>query len=64
MDSQGGQLDDEDEDEDTGRPAAAVTVSDNDPYSNLDSAFGTYMVDQPRPVGQPGRGQTVDDLLI
>ncbi|TRM58635.1 adaptin N terminal region-domain-containing protein [Schizophyllum amplum] len=39
-------------------PAAAVTV--DDPYSNLDSAFGGYMADQPK----PGRGQAVDDLLI
>ncbi|KAF8654093.1 hypothetical protein AX16_003626 [Volvariella volvacea WC 439] len=38
-----------------------------DPYSNLDSAFGTYLADEPRPIGpgaQNGRHGVDDDLLF
>ena len=34
----------------------------NDPYAMLDSAFGNYIADQPRPVG--GRPGEFDDLLL
>jgi AP-2 complex subunit beta-1 len=34
----------------------------NDPYAMLDSAFGGYVADQPRPVG--GRPGEFDDLLL
>ncbi|CAG7846717.1 AP-1 complex subunit beta-1 AltName: Full=Adaptor protein complex AP-1 subunit beta-1; AltName: Full=Adaptor-related protein complex 1 subunit beta-1; AltName: Full=Beta-1-adaptin; AltName: Full=Beta-adaptin 1; AltName: Full=Clathrin assembly protein complex 1 beta large chain; AltName: Full=Golgi adaptor HA1/AP1 adaptin beta subunit [Serendipita indica DSM 11827] len=34
----------------------------DDPYANLDSVFGNYVADQPRPVG--GRPGEFDDLLL
>ncbi|KAF5365668.1 hypothetical protein D9758_003315 [Tetrapyrgos nigripes] len=33
----------------------------NDPYSNLDGAFGTYMVDEPRPMTSSHQGRHGDD---
>lgn len=35
----------------------------NDPYANLDAAFGGYIADQPRPM-QGGRQSEFDDLLM
>lgn len=59
--SQDGIIDDDDDDEPKG------TSNPNDPYSNLDGAFSTYLSDQPRPMGagnQPGGRGEVDDLLF
>ncbi len=38
----------------------------NDPYANLDGAFGNYLVDEPRPMtATAGRGRNdLDDLLF
>lgn len=33
-----------------------------DPYSNLDGAFGSYLADEPQPIA--GRHNDVDDLLF
>ncbi|GLB34995.1 putative adaptins are components of the adaptor complexes which link clathrin to receptors in coated vesicles [Lyophyllum shimeji] len=50
------------DDEDDGPPAAA------DPYSNLDSAFGNYLQDEPRPMAAGGQSANrhgdLDDLLF
>ncbi|KAK7014902.1 AP complex subunit beta [Favolaschia claudopus] len=49
---------DDDDDEPKGRP-------NNDPYSNLDGAFGNYTTDEPRPMGAGGRqGDDLEDLLF
>lgn len=50
----------DDDDEPTG-------ASGNDPYSNLDGAFGGYMADEPRPMGAAntrGGRHGDDDLLF
>jgi len=44
-------------DEPTGR-------KDDDPYSNLGGAFGTYMADEPQPMGAGGRQGDDEDLLF
>ncbi|KAJ7452470.1 adaptin N terminal region-domain-containing protein [Mycena galericulata] len=36
----------------------------NDPYSNLDGAFGNYLADEPRPMNAGGRQGDDDDLLF
>ena len=38
----------------------------NDPYANLDGAFGNYLADQPRPIGATDRRarNDLDDLLF
>ena len=43
----------------------AVPSMANDPYSNIDSAFGNYMADEPQPMaaGKGSRGD-LDDLLF
>jgi len=38
--------------------------SDDDPYSNLDGAFGNYLADQPRPMNAGGRQGDDEDLLF
>jgi len=40
--------------------------SNDDPYSNLDGAFGNYLADEPRPMNAGGRGgrQGDDDDLL
>jgi AP-2 complex subunit beta-1 len=44
-------------------PAVAARTTDpNDPYSNLDSAFGGYLQDEPRPLATTNQHQ--DDLLF
>ncbi|KAJ7156019.1 adaptin N terminal region-domain-containing protein [Mycena crocata] len=46
------------DDEPRGRP------TNDDPYSNLDSAFGGYQADEPRPMNAGGRQGDDDDLLF
>jgi hypothetical protein len=41
----------------------AVTHETNDPYSNMDGAFGSYLADEPQPMGKSQRGD-LDDLLF
>ena len=43
----------------------AVPSMAHDPYSNIDSAFGNYMADEPQPMaaGKGSRGD-LDDLLF
>jgi len=41
----------------------AVTPDANDPYSNMDGAFGNYLADEPQPMGKGQRGD-LDDLLF
>lgn len=36
----------------------------NDPYAGLDSAFGGYVADQPRPLQGGSRPGEFDDLLL
>jgi AP-2 complex subunit beta-1 len=48
-------------DDDNVAPNSAATDS-NDPYSNLDGAFGSYLADGPQPQGS-GRSD-LDDLLL
>lgn len=58
-DEAGSEQDDDDDDDNT--PAI------RDPYSNLDSAFGNYVTDQPRPMAANkggGRSHDEDDLLF
>lgn len=38
--------------------------ANNDPYSNLDGAFGNYLADEPRPMNAGGRQGDDDDLLF
>lgn len=52
-----------DEDDDEEPPARLAPNDPSDPYSNLDSAFGNYLVDQPRPMAN-GRNADIDDLLF
>ncbi|KAF9564684.1 Adaptor protein complex beta subunit [Agrocybe pediades] len=41
------------------------THKSNDPYSNLDGAFGNYLADEPRPMGaSSGARREEDDLLF
>jgi hypothetical protein len=40
-----------------------VTHETNDPYSNMDGAFGSYLADEPQPMGKSQRGD-LDDLLF
>jgi AP-2 complex subunit beta-1 len=43
----------------------AVPSMVNDPYSNIDSAFGDYMADEPQPVAtRKGPRGDLDDLLF
>lgn len=42
-------------------PASAAQKRNDDPYSNLDSAFSNYLADEPRPMGA---GRNDDDLLF
>lgn len=44
------------------RPPAPMDV--NDPYSNLDGAFGGYIADGPRPMQNRGQNNDLDDLLL
>ncbi|KAF9030755.1 adaptin N terminal region-domain-containing protein [Panaeolus papilionaceus] len=55
----------EDGDGDDDAPPA-IKSNSNDPYSNLDSAFGNYLADAPRPMGNTSgpQRQFEDDLLI
>jgi|SRR6188768_3210820 len=54
----GSDVDDDDD-------AAPTTSRSNDPYSNLDGAFGNYLADEPRPMGASARGRSdIDDLLF
>ncbi|KAF7304845.1 AP complex subunit beta [Mycena kentingensis (nom. inval.)] len=54
---------DEDDNSDDDGPPAKPQQNSNDPYSNLDGAFGNYLADEPRPMaGQ--RQQDEDDLLF
>jgi AP-2 complex subunit beta-1 len=48
---------DDDDDDD------AVTHEADDPYSNMDGAFGSYLADEPQPMGKSQRGD-LDDLLF
>lgn len=51
-----------DQDEDNAQPN-----SNQDPYSNLDGAFGNYLADEPQPItasNRAGRHNEVDDLLF
>ncbi|KAJ7582755.1 adaptin N terminal region-domain-containing protein [Mycena floridula] len=48
----------DEDDSDDEEPMAARKSTD--PYSNLDSAFGNYLADEPRPMGN----RDVDDLLF
>jgi AP-2 complex subunit beta-1 len=41
-----------------------VPPQGNDPYSNLDGAFGNYLADEPRPMNHAGRNKEEDDLLF
>lgn len=38
--------------------------TNDDPYSNLDGAFGNYKADEPRPMGAGGRQGDDEDLLF
>jgi AP-2 complex subunit beta-1 len=40
-----------------------IPAKANDPYSNLDGAFGNYLIDEPRPVLRGQHGDE-DDLLF
>ncbi|KIM28755.1 hypothetical protein M408DRAFT_23417 [Serendipita vermifera MAFF 305830] len=49
-------------DSDISQDKPALPPKSNDPYAGLDSAFGGYVADQPKPVG--GRPGEFDDLLL
>lgn len=52
-----------DDDGGDGSDNEEVTQKRNDdPYSNLDSAFSNYLADEPKPMG--ARGGKDDDLLF
>jgi len=55
---------DEDEEANHSEEEANATQKqrNDDPYSNLDNAFGAYLVDQPQPI--TNRGKPEDDLLF
>jgi len=56
---------DQEEDEDAGSDQDEGNVKSNgkqDPYSNLDGAFGNYLADEPQPIA--GRHGDIDDLLF
>jgi hypothetical protein len=43
----------------------AVPSMANDPYSNIESAFGNYMADEPKPmVARKGPQGDLDDLFF
>jgi hypothetical protein len=43
----------------------AVLSMANDPYSNIDGAFGNYMADEPQPMAaRKGPQGDLDDLLF
>jgi AP-2 complex subunit beta-1 len=58
------------EDEDAGSDQDEGNVKPNgkqDPYSNLDGAFGNYLADEPQPIAasnRAGRHGDIDDLLF
>jgi len=41
--------------------SAITGASTNDPYSNLDGAFGSYLVDEPRPMTGTHQGRHGED---
>ncbi|TFK29899.1 adaptor protein complex AP-1 [Coprinopsis marcescibilis] len=55
--------DDVDEDQSDEEDKPVQNTRSKDPYSNLDSAFGNYLVDQPKPMDHRGRHND-DDLLF
>ncbi|KIY69969.1 Adaptor protein complex beta subunit [Cylindrobasidium torrendii FP15055 ss-10] len=66
-DSQDGIIeDDHDDDDDDHVPVKPNhRAQPNDPYSNLDGAFGNYMADAPKPMGAGNGGKNeLDDLLL
>lgn len=60
----------QEEDEDAGSDEDESNVKPNDnqdPYSNLDGAFGNYLADEPQPIAasnRAGRHGDLDDLLF
>ncbi|EAU88578.2 adaptor protein complex AP-1 [Coprinopsis cinerea okayama7 len=56
------QTSDADQEDSDDEHKAAPAKRTDDPYSNLDSAFGNYLVDQPQPMDH--RGKHDDDLLF
>jgi len=60
----------QEEDEDAGSDQDEGNVKSNgkqDPYSNLDGAFGNYLADEPQPIAasnRAGRHGDLDDLLF
>ena len=62
--------DDDDDDDDAGSDQDESSVKPNgkqDPYSNLDGAFGNYLADEPQPIAasnRAGRHGDLDDLLF
>ncbi|KAF7338332.1 AP complex subunit beta [Mycena venus] len=61
----GSSAENEDEDDGEAEPDDEPRGRANDdPYSNLDGAFGNYMADEPRPMGAGGRQGDDEDLLF
>ncbi|KAF5315632.1 hypothetical protein D9611_004657 [Ephemerocybe angulata] len=57
--------DDDDAGDDSDNDAETAQNRNDDPYSNLDSAFSTYLADEPKPMGAGAhRGRNDDDLLF
>lgn len=57
----------QEEDEDAGSDQDEGDVKLNgkqDPYSNLDGAFGNYLADEPQPIAASKRHGDLDDLLF
>jgi hypothetical protein len=52
---------DDDDDDDDDEPRGGPAANGSDPYSNLDSAFGNYLADEPRPMTN---GRNADDDLL
>jgi len=60
-------LNQEEEDEDAESDQDEGDVKPQDPYSNLDGAFGNYLADEPQPIAasnRAGRHGDLDDLLF
>ncbi|KAJ2930827.1 hypothetical protein H1R20_g6274, partial [Candolleomyces eurysporus] len=54
-----------DEDADNSDQEETSRTRNDDPYSNLDGAFGSYLADEPRPMGASAhQGRHNDDLLF
>ncbi|KAJ8078735.1 hypothetical protein PM082_013018 [Marasmius tenuissimus] len=60
--SRGGQPGDGDDEDDI--PPASTKSQSNDPYSNLDGAFGGYLADAPQPMTAGKRHGEEEDLLF